>query len=177
MIFYESETKSEAIKKALQGSQWSEVEKKAFAEILKFVEVKEQNAAMMATDEWQNNPDFLPDPPQHICHGKWVDGQDTYAVAGQKFMLEDAGNGYRIGKCYPEPDKSRHETLAEVLENCYQAMTRGESQEYSAEDAKGVFYTISPQQMAQWDYTAEDWKNMDFDLLADEIMESLELDM
>jgi len=104
MIFYESESKSEAIKKALQDNEWSQQEKAVFTEILKFVEAKEQNATTMSTQEWLNNPMFLPDPPEHVFHGKWVNGQDTYTTAGQKYMIEDAGNGYRIGKCYPEAD-------------------------------------------------------------------------
>lgn len=69
--------------------------------------------------------------------------------------------------------ENRQEIMSKVLKNCYGAMTRGESQEYSAEDTKGIFYTITPQQMAQWDYSAEDWGSMDFTLLAEEIMENL----
>ncbi len=104
MVFYESESKSEAIRKAIQDTEWSETEKKALADILTFVEVEEANAATIATEEWQNNPVELPQKPGNVFHGKWVNGQDTYASGQQKYMVEDAGSGYRIGKCYPEAD-------------------------------------------------------------------------
>jgi hypothetical protein len=104
MIFYPSETKAEAVKKAISDPQWSESEKKALAEILRFVEVEEENQSIMASDEWINNPvDLSAKYPGNIGYGKWVNGQDLYATRGQKYMIEFAGTGYRIGKCYPEP--------------------------------------------------------------------------
>jgi len=72
--------------------------------------------------------------------------------------------------------KSRQEILAEVLYDCYLAMTRGESQAYSASDDTETFYVITPQEMAQWDFSHEDWNNMDFWLLADETMRNLDID-
>jgi len=68
---------------------------------------------------------------------------------------------------------TRQDILEETLKNCHSAMTRGETQEYTASDADGgAFYTITPQQMANWDYIREEWDRMDFHLLAGEIMEN-----
>ncbi len=108
MIFYESETKSDALRKAIVDPIWSETEKKTLNEILKFVDIEEENAATIASDEWQKKPTNLKPYPKNVFRGKWVNDQSTYTNAGQKYMIEDAGSGYRIGKCYPEPDDEQN---------------------------------------------------------------------
>lgn len=106
MIFYSAETKSEALRLALQDERWSEDEKKALAEILNYIKVEEENVHTMTTEEWINNPvDLSHKYPKHVVRGKWTNGQTTYTTAGQKYMFEPTGTGYRVGKCYPEPDE------------------------------------------------------------------------
>lgn len=100
MIFYQSDTKSEALRLALQDERWSENEKKALAEILRCVEVEEENQRTMHSEEWIENPTALLNCPPHVQRGTWVNGQDLYTCRGQKYMIV-AGDGYRVGKCYP----------------------------------------------------------------------------
>ena len=72
--------------------------------------------------------------------------------------------------------KTRQEVLAEVLEKAYNLMSVGNNNiELRAKDptTEKIFYSISLQQMAQWDYSEEEWKDMDFYLLAEEVMENL----
>ncbi len=106
MIFYEEKTQSAAIRAAIEDRKWSGEERKALRIIAEYVEDYEKNQATMQTEEWIDNPIELPEPiySNLVFHGKWVNGQDTYTTAGIKFMLEDAGTGWRIGKCYPDEE-------------------------------------------------------------------------
>ena len=65
--------------------------------------------------------------------------------------------------------------LAEVMKNAAALMlARNNNLDVDAKDENGeIFYSTTLQQMSQWEYTKEDWSNMDFWLLAGEIMENL----
>ncbi len=105
MIFYVCESESQALELALQDPEWSETEKKSLAEILKYVQVKEENQYIMTTEEWINNPtDLSWKLPRNLRPGKWTNGENLYTALSQKYMIFRAGNGYHIGKIYPEPD-------------------------------------------------------------------------
>ena len=103
MIFYPSETQSAAIRAAVEDPIWNEKEKNALKNILKFVEKDEEIDRIYQTEEWIENPVEIKNPllGRFVYHGRWVNGQDIYSSYGQKFMVEFAGTGYRIGKCSP----------------------------------------------------------------------------
>ena len=107
MIDYKSSTPSEAFLEASKDSKWSAKERKALAVIADYVSQKERNAATMATEEWLSKPVLLPDPKTEapVFQGKWTNGERMYTVFHQKYMVVGGREGYRIGKCYPEPEE------------------------------------------------------------------------
>ena len=72
--------------------------------------------------------------------------------------------------------KTRQEVLAEVLEKAYNLMAVGNNNieiEVKDPETEEIFYSVSIQQLANWDYSKEEWEQMDFYILAGEILENI----